>query len=242
MRYLISLLFILLVQGSLLGQKFDKLTTTDGKTYTDVTVKEVQPDGIRIFHSDGATKISFDRLPEDIRAQFNFDANDAEKFQNEQAKKRQNAAVVAGQKQKRENRFSQWTQELARKKESALYGPTDLYQHGSSTAEVNKFKKKAGNIISVFETRLNTLRVLIAQIDGAGGSFADTQRLIDAVYNEKVFVGMPQEFVILSWGKPSDINSTINEHGSSEQWIYKHGSVDAQYIYIDEGRVSTMQN
>lgn len=48
------------------------LTTLDGKTYQNVQVKRVEPDGIYVFHSGGGTKILFTQLPEEIRKQYNY--------------------------------------------------------------------------------------------------------------------------------------------------------------------------
>lgn len=52
-------------------------------------------------------------------------------------------------------------------------------------------------------------------------------------------IGMMQDEVINStWGKPEDINRTITEYGTSEQWVY---SID-RYIYFDDGVVTAIQD
>ncbi len=54
----------------------------------------------------------------------------------------------------------------------------------------------------------------------------------------KVFVGMPEAYARISWGDPNDINRTITRFGTHEQWVYESGN----YLYIDDGKVSSIQN
>jgi hypothetical protein len=65
----------------------------------------------------------------------------------------------------------------------------------------------------------------------------------DAIHAGKIFVGMTADEVILSWGRPSKINATISGRGRSEQWIYRRGRIgDDQYVYVDNGVVTSMQS
>ncbi|MBS4539831.1 hypothetical protein GOQ27_15255 [Clostridium sp. D2Q-11] len=51
-------------------------------------------------------------------------------------------------------------------------------------------------------------------------------------------IGMSaQEVEESSWGKPYEINKTITQYGTSEQWVY---SLD-RYIYLDDGVVTAIQ-
>ena len=66
--------------------KFETLTTTDGTTYKSVTVREVTPAGIRVFHSSGAAAIPFEDLPKEVQKQLGgFDSEKAKKYRKEQA-------------------------------------------------------------------------------------------------------------------------------------------------------------
>ncbi len=58
------------------------------------------------------------------------------------------------------------------------------------------------------------------------------------IIDSKISIGMTKEMVIDSWGKPSDINTTITEYGVHEQWVYGSGS----YVYFEDGIVTTIQN
>ena len=60
---------------------FDTLTTKSGRTYHAVVVKKEEPDGVRISHSEGAAKILFTDLPDDILIFFNHDPAAAEAHQ-----------------------------------------------------------------------------------------------------------------------------------------------------------------
>jgi len=139
-------------------------------------------------------------------------------------------------------RFSPFIKEIQALKEDQLYKPTRLLQTGSSKDEVDSFKNEIAEQIDNLETRLKTLQALISDIDARGASFEQTQRLLDSVYERKVFIGMPKVFVLLSWGVPDDINRTMNENGSREQWVYRHGRFDGQYVYIEGDKVTSIQD
>ena len=51
----------------------DTLELIDGRRYRKVTLSKVEPDGIRILHEDGATKILFDKLPPEFQKKFGYD-------------------------------------------------------------------------------------------------------------------------------------------------------------------------
>ena len=55
--------------------------------------------------------------------------------------------------------------------------------------------------------------------------------MVHKAFNNKICVGMPEELLILSWGKPSDINR--NSYNESDQWVY-----DSQYVYLKNGIVT----
>ncbi len=49
---------------------------------------------------------------------------------------------------------------------------------------------------------------------------------------------MTSKQVMLSWGKPEDINRTVTTYGTSEQWVYGMGT----YVYFDDGICTSFQN
>lgn len=68
------------------------ITTTKGVTYSNVTVKRVEPDGVSITHSTGITKIMFNELTPEDRERFHLSAEKARAYNNQRRD-----AVQAGQ-------------------------------------------------------------------------------------------------------------------------------------------------
>lgn len=62
------------------------------------------------------------------------------------------------------------------------------------------------------------------------------KKAIKAIADGKVFIGMSEEQVIESWGRPDNINSTISQWGTNQQWCYEH-----QYLYFSNGKLDSMQ-
>lgn len=84
-------LFVLLAAVSLstaaLAQpvNYPVLTLTDGTRYRDIVVIAVQPDGLRITHSEGAGKIPYEALPTEVAAPYHFDPQAAQEYRQREA-------------------------------------------------------------------------------------------------------------------------------------------------------------
>lgn len=65
-----------------------------------------------------------------------------------------------------------------------------------------------------------------------------SDRVWDAIAARSVFIGMTAEQARMSWGEPEDVNRTVIEGESKEQWVYAHGG----YVYLSNGVVSAIQN
>lgn len=63
---------------------------------------------------------------------------------------------------------------------------------------------------------------------------ADIQNCIK---NKQVQIGMTEEQVILSWGRPKRINESVGRWGRHEQWVYS----DSTYIYFENGILTSWQ-
>lgn len=52
-------------------------------------------------------------------------------------------------------------------------------------------------------------------------------------------IGMTKKQVLnnTNWGEPNSINTTTNKYGTHEQWVYG----DYQYLYFDNGKLTTIQ-
>ncbi len=53
----------------------------------------------------------------------------------------------------------------------------------------------------------------------------------------KITFGMTREMVIASWGQPDDVNRTVTQLRTHEQWVYND-----EYVYFDDGVVTSWQD
>lgn len=67
---------------------------------------------------------------------------------------------------------------------------------------------------------------------------ADEARCLEG----KIYVGMPEELLRISWGDPHDVNTTTTARGSHSQWVYKTGAYSRNYVYVEKGRITGIQN
>lgn len=54
----------------------------------------------------------------------------------------------------------------------------------------------------------------------------------------RVRIGMTKAMARLSWGEPSDINTTTTAYSTHEQWVYSVGN----YLYFENGKLTAIQN
>lgn len=92
----IVLLLMLLGAGVLLAQESESetrtITTLGGKVYTGAKVTKVEPGAITVLHDSGIARIALRELPEELRAEFGYDAERAAEY--EAAKREENAAIL----------------------------------------------------------------------------------------------------------------------------------------------------
>jgi hypothetical protein len=67
-----------------------QITTTDGRTYQNVTLQRVDPDGLLVSYAPqpfgfGVAKLKFRDLPDSLREQYKYDADRANNFEQQQA-------------------------------------------------------------------------------------------------------------------------------------------------------------
>ncbi len=97
MKTLPLLLCLAVLAGRTAAQekmKLADLTLEDGTKLKDSVVLKVEPDGLRLEHKDGVSKVRFENLPEAVQKQFTFDREQAKKFRVEKETERANKAVV----------------------------------------------------------------------------------------------------------------------------------------------------
>ncbi|MFG0593601.1 DUF4124 domain-containing protein [Delftia sp. WSY_9] len=70
----------------------------------------------------------------------------------------------------------------------------------------------------------------------------DDNEKFDAMISGKVMRGMSESQVKNSWGSPTKINKTIGSNGVNEQWVYRRGGGVSQYVYLENGVVTSIQS
>jgi hypothetical protein len=76
----------------------------------------------------------------------------------------------------------------------------------------------------------------------SGSKSSVTPEAANAIATQDVFVGMTAAEVRRSWGAPHKINATVTGSGTSQQWVYRRERNQAQYIYLDNGVVRSIQS
>lgn len=59
-----------------------------------------------------------------------------------------------------------------------------------------------------------------------------------SIMNGSVRIGFTKEMCIEAWGEPSDINRTVTQYGTHEQWVYGLGC----YLYFEGNKLTGIQN
>ena len=97
MKPLPLLLCLALFAGRVAAQekmKLANLTLADGTVLKNTMVLKVEPDGLRLEHHDGVSKVKFENLPEEVQKRFTFDRDHAEKFREEKEIERATRATA----------------------------------------------------------------------------------------------------------------------------------------------------
>ena len=71
-----------------------------------------------------------------------------------------------------------------------------------------------------------------------------TDREINLINNEKIGIGMSEQALIYSWGKPHKINKSVGSYGTHKQYVYGCYSQYSRptYVYVKNGSVTGWQN
>jgi hypothetical protein len=65
----------------LVAARAEDLTTLSGRIYTNVEIRQIEPDGLTFRHDGGATKILFPDLPEEIQQRYGYNPRIAARYQ-----------------------------------------------------------------------------------------------------------------------------------------------------------------
>lgn len=59
------------------------------------------------------------------------------------------------------------------------------------------------------------------------------------IIGRRIWIGMSEDQLVKSWGRPNDVNSTVGSWGSHEQWVYGDFG---PYVYVENGTVTSWQD
>lgn len=93
-RTAIAITSVALYAGALFADGL-AITNTSGKVFANAKIKDVRPDGLKVFHSTGVSLIPFCELPQELQKKYNYDP---------QAEKEFHRAVAAARERMRQRR------------------------------------------------------------------------------------------------------------------------------------------
>ncbi len=64
---------------------------------------------------------------------------------------------------------------------------------------------------------------------------------LQAVIDGRLVIGMDWRLLLFSWGAPNDANVTTSVVGQTAQWVYGDPLAKANYVYVNNGIVSSVQ-
>lgn len=70
----------------------------------------------------------------------------------------------------------------------------------------------------------------------------ENEKHIEGVANHQIFIGMTQKQLIYSIGNPYNVNTATKAESVTDQYAYDSGNGKTSYIYIENGRVTTIQD
>lgn len=82
---LFAALLLSVLPASAAPKNYGTITTRDGRSFYECRVLHIYPDGVSFAHKNGAAKIPFAELPENLRSEFRYDPKAEAEYQKEQA-------------------------------------------------------------------------------------------------------------------------------------------------------------
>ena len=214
----------------------DDLVLSSNVTYRNYRVTQRAPDGVTITHASGITKLLFRDMPPEIRVILGYNPDSEAQYLSQQAK--------ANQLKTEYTWASAW---LKADYDRAIINYKDYANSARNpkdskalrefwTLEASKWREES---ISIKE-RLDLLWKLMQSWDDTPYGFP--RRIVLQYIKEKIIVvGMPRDLVKIIHGTPSSINTQEGDGYYQEQWVYDSKYSKSRYYYIEQGKVSTIQ-
>lgn len=197
--------------------KFPELVTKNGKKYTDVTVIEKLPAGIKIMHSTGVAKLKAENIPDAYARQLGGFRPEDIRHEKEMEQRDKDRATDR--------------QEDKRKEEAIRAAIGDLYQPFSGALAAQR-----ANVTDreLFEQLKESVAILESTCEPLLKSRQASPQTIrhwsQLAADGSVCVGMPESIALLSMGEPHRISRTSN---GVDTWDYgKNGWLTVENGFV----------
>lgn len=88
------------------------------------------------------------------------------------------------------------------------------------------------------ELRVNALLAEKRRADQRRRIARFTEREQEAIIADEIFIGMSEEALVESLGRPLDVNRTVTANSESKQYVYPN----SVYVYVENGVVTSWQD
>lgn len=162
-------LIYILAFASIVSCSFaEDITTVKGKTYSNVTVTRVEPDGISIKHSAGIIKLFLNELTPELQAKYNLGSESAIQYQRNRTLALQQREIEM--RKNLEARNAEWgRQEAIKAKEENLKTQATKIANDAITVDVEIFDIQADGFRAAKFKIVNSKVLDAAREKGVGG-------------------------------------------------------------------------
>jgi hypothetical protein len=221
---LLLLLFPLLLAAE--DEKLAELVTLDGKTYQAVTIRKVEPDGLSILHAAGTAKVPFEKLPEELREKYGYDAAAAAEHRKQaaEAQRKQDATARAASEKRKKAAAAQAATEAD--KDFA-----DKLQKAAKMVDVDAFQNSSIGLIGDIQVGTLTTEPVKSSMGSTIGhkpAWVFRGRAIDGVIagTTGARAGIVSDDTGLPYGLPSTHKTVISWKGKA----WRIGKIEYQNL------------
>jgi hypothetical protein len=168
----------------------EDITTVNGKTYSNVTVTRVEPDGISIKHSAGIIKLFVNELTPELQEKYKLSSDSAGQYQRNRTLALQQREIEM--RRNLEARNAEWgRQEAIRAKEESLKTQVTKIANDATTVDVEIFDIQGDGFRAAKFKIVNSKVLEAAREKGVGGIGSKIAR--DSEYQKNILGGYWRE-------------------------------------------------
>ena len=116
-----------------------------------------------------------------------------------------------------------------------------MLSFNNAQAEIYKCESEGKTTFSQTPCEIDN-PVIIEVNEGYSPDKSSSGRILTLILQNKITMGMTNNDVVKSWGRPDDINSSTGSYGTHEQWVYRRGNSNNQYVYFENNSVTSWSN